>query len=217
MSEIMNAMVIKIDGIDGCGKTTLINELSRSLSRKYKILCSSEFGSNHDISVNEDCKKTSLSALLKSFALNPGYQFDDIERELLWAIISRRHNRLILQNLMKQAELILVDRSDFGNFAYGKILDSKICQVFESYTKPLEIRDWTFWLDTPVDICLSRLENNTLDDVESKGESFFHSVRSEYEKLSSSTENTSTIDGSLDLSSQVEIVSAHIAKLFSCR
>ena len=42
-------LVIKFEGIDGSGKTSLISRIAKDLRSEFKILVTKEFGSPHDI------------------------------------------------------------------------------------------------------------------------------------------------------------------------
>jgi dTMP kinase len=203
--------VVKIDGIDGAGKTTLILAIEKMLSSKFNIAVTKEFGSTQDIAYNSDL---TVSTLLRDLAISRNFDIDDVERELLWAIISRRNNRIVLQSKLKNFDLVLVDRSNLGNLAYGKTLNKNLLCVFDCFTTPEEYADLYIWLDTPVEICMNRLENKVLDSVESKGMEFFINVREEYQKLYKTNKKIVRINGDKPLSELVDesikVIEKHI-------
>jgi thymidylate kinase len=177
-----SAMVVKIDGLDGCGKTTLLDGLALDYSN-IRVLQLEEFGNQLDGVVPGFGDDRPVSEILKALALSPACEFDDIERELLWCICSRRTNRLIIPHKLTSHDLILVDRSNLGNLAYGLALNKSLGPVYDITTTDLERADLMLWVDTPVELCMSRLRERKPDLIEAKGRPFFEEVRRQFEKL----------------------------------
>lgn len=189
-------IVIKFDGIDGCGKSTLIQNLYERLKAHYRTCTVKEFGDSRDFQVAEISKDKSISELLKIIAKSDNTFIDDIEREILWSFISRRTNRLIIPSLRKKFQLILVDRSNLGNYAYGMVLYPELKKVFDVVNTDLESADIIFWIDTPVDVCEERLLARHRDVIEIKGKEFFTNVRTIYLKYYRKNENIIRLNGS---------------------
>lgn len=194
-------LVVKFDGIDGAGKTTLILKIYEALSSDIDIKITKEFGSDQDTVYNNEF---TISSVLRDIATNSHYDIDDVERELLWAIMSRRNNRIVIKEKLKDADLILVDRSNLGNIAYGRSIDPKVLCVFENFISPIECVDLYIWIDTPVEICMDRLKNKILDPVESKGINFFKKVQNEYLDLYNNNTKIIRLDGHKSLSKLVD-------------
>ncbi len=190
------AVVAKFEGIDGCGKTTLIKAVSDWYSNRAHVSVVKEFGSKQDIHLNHLDGK-SVSQFLTSIILDLDAAFDDIERELLWAVISRRTNRLVIPSLIESNDLILVDRSNLGNLAYGSAFDEFLIPIFMRYVGQLESADIIFLIDTPLEECQRRLAlRDKLDLIESKGEQFFSVVQDAYRELSKNDPRVVVLDGS---------------------
>lgn len=190
------AFVVKIDGIDGCGKTSLINALVNFYRDRMRILVTSEFNSSMDrpaVAVSADL---SVSQVLNRLAKCGECDLDDIERELLWAVASRRVNRIVIERERKLQDLIFVDRSNLGNLTYGFVFDPRLIAVYDLATSSMEKADLIFWIDTPVEVCMSRLEKRpTRDVIEAKGFNFFSQVREQYAWRVDRLENAYRLDG----------------------
>jgi thymidylate kinase len=197
------ALVVKVDGLDGCGKTTLLKSLQSIYSTRFKVLSTSEFGSDLDNIAEKVCdRNVSVSRLLNRLAKCLSCDLDDVERELLWAVASRRANRIVIPRNLYLFDLILVDRSDLGNLAYGPVLDPRLELVFQIATTPVEIADIVLWIDTPVETCQSRLlERSHRDVIESKGVNFFNEVKKRYEYLAANRPNIKRLDGTESIES----------------
>jgi thymidylate kinase len=199
--DCRRALVVKVDGIDGCGKTTLIKSLQAAYGHKYRVLVTSEFSCDLDNLASTVANgQFTVSRILNKLAKCPSGDLDDIERELLWAVASRRVNRLVIPRELPFFDLILVDRSNFGNLTYGLVLDPRLECVFSLATNPIEVADLVFWIDTPVEICQLRLmERSERDVIEAKGIEFFNLVRDKYEDLAMTNPNFKRLDGTEDV------------------
>ncbi len=194
--KIRPALVVKVDGLDGAGKTTLLSSLyDHYVKNKYSVGLVCEFGENTDEIVSFKGNEIGLFELLNQEAKSLDGVFDDIERELIWILISRRTNRKIIPKLVSNYDLILVDRSNMGNIAYGSVIDKKLNSIYEVLSTPVEVSDIKLWLDTPIDSCVKRLSSKKLDVIEIKGKTFFELVRSHYENIYKSDESVFRIDG----------------------
>ena len=205
------ARVFKFDGIDGCGKTTLINELKSILSTEFSLVTVKEYGSEFDVPcvLVSDC---TVSELLREIILEEKHELDDIERELLWAVTSRRNNRLVLPRLKIGHDIILVDRSNLGNLAYGLAYNENLAPVFELATTKIELYDLIFWLDTPLDICKTRRINRGDKQESILSEEFYTQVRQRYKELCGKFERIIRLDGSQTKTELVDSVIKMIIK-----
>lgn len=190
------AFVIKFDGIDACGKTTLIDNVFKQLQKDYSVCIVKEFGDSKDTIIESVSMELSISQVIRLIAKCEDCEIDDIEREILWAFISRRTNRTIIPQLLNDYQIILVDRSNLGNLAYGLTLNHQLKHVFDIVNNSVEIADVIFWIDTPVEVCEKRLLKRRQDIIEKKGKEFFIEVRAKYEYYSTKMDNVIKLDGS---------------------
>ena len=94
-------LVIKFEGIDGSGKTSLISRIAKDLRSEFKILVTKEFGSPHDI-IRYRYENIKISSFLREISFDKNINIDSIERELLMAVAARMNNRLIIYKMIHQ-------------------------------------------------------------------------------------------------------------------
>ena len=197
MEQRRTGLVVKIDGLDGSGKTTLARNIAAILrERGLKVGESAEFRSEEDKPIRFGGVSVSITKLLKEIALSRDYGLDECERQLIWMLNSRRHNRLILPKLQELHDIVIVDRSHLSNMAYGCHAVPYLSPIFEEMVGQLENADLIIWLDTPVDVCWQRLKGKELDVVEEKGEVFFHEIRAAFVSISKIHPKCKRVDGS---------------------
>lgn len=166
-------MVIKIDGTDGCGKSTILKSLyERLIHDGNSAILISEFASSefyHD----------SISKELRNIIESKENPVDEFERELLFTAISRRTNLHLIPNLIAKYEFILVDRSEIANYTYGLSINEKYQKLYDCILEKIKFEEsMIFWLDTPIAMCLDRLtERQSLSINESRGAPFLTKVR----------------------------------------
>jgi dTMP kinase len=201
-------LVVKFDGIDGCGKTSLLESVRAEFSATGHVVSTTkEFGSDLDSAAENILGITFVGPHLRQIALSPEFALDDIERELLWAIISRRTNRLAIPRARLKSDVVLVDRSNLGNLAYGMTFDPRLQPVFENFVKPFENASLVYLIDTPVDECRRRVnDRGATDIIESKGSEFFEAVARNYLSLASRDSTIRVLDGSKSLIELTQIV-----------
>jgi thymidylate kinase len=88
-------MIVKFDGIDGCGKSTLSAAVREAVSaRGFSAALVGEFSS--PCLYNEASKQMSpiSSMMIRESVLDPSFDCDDIERQLLLHYLSRRRTRV---------------------------------------------------------------------------------------------------------------------------
>lgn len=199
-------MVFKIDGIDGCGKSTLIQNIFNKLSQSHSTIVIEEFGTIEDYHIHYQKCTHSISELLRSIALERKIEIDDLERQLLLSILSRRVNKVIIPKLKKEYDIILVDRSELSNYAYGSIIDEQFNIIYSSLLSSSKPNGLIFWLDTPIDVCLGRLRKKEKDAVEIKGTEYLKGVENKFQNLYTSNKDIIRIDGCLPLHKQSDMV-----------
>src|SRR5687767_11546311 len=105
-------MIIKFDGIDGCGKSTLGTAVARYLSALgHTVAIVSEFASPMKHGKGSSRLIPISSMRIRESALDPEFDCDDVERQLLMHFLSRRRNRVELPYLNQLKEFVIVDRS----------------------------------------------------------------------------------------------------------
>ena len=213
----VTALVVKFDGIDGCGKSTLCQSVAYHCSKELRVFCTSEFGSANDIAVSGVAINLTVSQMIRDFALKSEYECDDIERQLLLNAIGRRANRLVIAKQARAHDLVIVDRSHLSNLAYGVPLDARFRLLANLANEGLDIADMVFWIDTPLTTCAERLGKRAQDQVEQKGENYQAYVREQFQNLTETMRNVARLDGSFSVEELTDQVMSHIYPMLLTR
>ncbi|MBF6150339.1 dTMP kinase [Nocardia nova] len=189
-------MIIKIDGVDGCGKTTLCAALAEALRHTGRTVATiSEYSSPAVPSIDSNTLTPLPSLRIREFALDPTLDCDDIERQLLLHFLSRRRNRVEIPYLHGRHDVVVVDRSSLSNYAYAHALDVTLSALSAiAATDPPEA-DHIFWIDTPIPTCLQRLMHRSPDAVEKKGSAYLNRVRDNFATCAAINPAVHTLDG----------------------
>ncbi|OGG55710.1 hypothetical protein A2680_03655 [Candidatus Kaiserbacteria bacterium RIFCSPHIGHO2_01_FULL_55_37] len=210
-------VVIKIDGIDGCGKGTLVENLHTHYNSKLRVVTTREFGNDQDANVSTQARSGTVSRMLCEIALNPRLEFDPIEKSMMLTVVERRQNRLVLPNLREQYDLILSDRSSLSR-AYESELGDPYQKLFEWAVEPLLEEDMVLWIDVDPKVAFSRTVHNTefvlehyeADANEIRGFAYQVEVSRAYKMLSSQKNNIIRIDGNVDVENLTREAIEHI-------
>lgn len=202
-------MIIKFDGVDGCGKSTLSRAVAESLTaRQYRVAVVSEFTSPAVYAPNSAQSVPVTTLRIREAVLDPTFDCDDVERQLLLHFLSRRKNRVEIPHLETLHDYVVVDRSTLSNYAYATAVDPRLSSLSDLAVGDVEQADQIFWIDTPVDVCMDRMSDRAGDAVERKGRTYFERVRELFEKHAASRRTVSTLDGRRDIPTLVEQVVA---------
>jgi thymidylate kinase len=205
-------MVNKVifEGIDGSGKTTLIKNLVETFSYNgVKALYVDEIGKSP---VSEILKKM----LSEDIFFRSSYEFNTSMFETLLLAADNHFRNQYIGNLVKKEkdlEYVFFDRDYISILVYQKgILERDHPKKTHEIIKNLEILltfelpfedDLTqyVYVNTPVDICLKRVQNRDKKKLNSEEISFLKDTKKEFDKyfLSKlSREKIHLIDGSLE-------------------
>lgn len=177
---------ITIEGTDGVGKTTLINNLKNYFEQKGKrVLITKEFGSELD----PFCKK------LRELVLSDAYGADEFAAQMVFAAIAYQHQKKIINNdlFLSQYDIIISDRGIDSNFCYGpahvqkkeqKLLKDLFKIAYNKSKKP----DITILLNAINNFPdkriksreMEKFENQAVDRIEKKGLSFQTIVKNNF-------------------------------------
>jgi thymidylate kinase len=200
-------MILKFDGVDGCGKTTLCRAVAETLSSKgYHVVLVNEFASPV-IYTDRFAEPVPLKTMqIREAVLDPAFDCDDVERQLLLHFLSRRKNRVEIPYLDKLYDFVIVDRSTLSNYAYGAALGPNFVALSDLAVGDMETADQIFWIDTPIALCAERISARSSDAVERKGSTYFDRVRAQFSKYVVDHEEIRTLDGRFEISELAELV-----------
>ena len=169
----MNCSYLAFEGIDGSGKTTLINELSNKLTE-----------SNVDFKLVREPGGSKLGEGIRELLLSHDYNVEPTSEALLMSASRAQLIQEIVKPAINNGQLVITDRSAYSSVAYqgvGRDL---------GYQKIYELNDLaidSFWpekvilLDIDPKVSLSR--QKVADRIGSGEISFFNKVRDGYLQL----------------------------------
>ena len=183
----MKGKFIVFEGIDGCGKTTQINELAKLLKnldlipKKNKLIITREPGG------------TKLGESLRSLLLKTSKENipKPITELLLYAADRAQHINQIIQPSLKRGDWVISDRYSGSTIAYqgyGRELDIKLITDLEKIATNGLHPDITFLLDIPVNESIQRRIKMTDDRIEKEGKLFLEKVSAGFQALSKERE-----------------------------
>ena len=172
-----NALFIAVEGIDGSGKTTIVDRLSVILD------CL-----NKENIVTRDPGGTTTGVKIKSLIMDD--ELSSAEKELFYFCVAREMlYQYIIEPKLKCGISVISDRFDASTMAYqchgSKIKNNilkKYIDVFSSFNKP----DINILLKVDPKIAASRIKNRTGNDrYDKQNLDFYHRVQSGYLELAS--------------------------------
>ena len=153
--------LITFCGLDGCGKTTMMNRLISDLERKYEIFVT-----------KQPTDSVRNSKIFRTYMDSPNHDaFDYRSLSLLAASDRLQHVNKVIEPEMRQGKIVLCDRyfySCLANLrARGFEEDTWIYEVANSVVKP----DIAFFFDVPASEAVARVrrrpdEKNRYIDIE---------------------------------------------------
>ena len=171
----MKGKFIVIEGIDGCGKTTQIDQLSKWLpksglmAKESKLITTREPGGS------------SLGKKLRSLILeNNEYDKPSSLAELLLYSADRaEHVSKIITPALKNNNWVISDRFSASTLAYqgyGRNINLELIKQIESIVCQEEYPDLTFFLEISPEESILRRKNKIPDRIESEGIKFLEKV-----------------------------------------
>jgi dTMP kinase len=175
-----NGLFITIEGPDGAGKTTVLNELFPRLQMiaKKEIIKTREPGG------------VLIAEKIRQIILNPDHrQMDERTEALLYAAARRQHLVEVIMPALNEEKIVICDRFVDSSLTYqgaGRRIGMKeIALINEFATEGLE-PDFTLYLDVDSDTGLRRIQNHRKKDIDRldlEGLEFHQRVRHAYLKL----------------------------------
>ena len=175
-----NGLFITIEGPDGAGKTTVLNELFPRLQMiaQKEIIKTREPGG------------VMIAEKIRQIILKPEHQqMDERTEALLYAAARRQHLVEVILPALNEGKIVICDRFVDSSLTYqgaGRRIGMKeIAQINEFATEGLE-PDFTLYLDVDSDTGLRRIQNYRKQDVDHldlEGLEFHQRVRHAYLKL----------------------------------
>ena len=171
----MKGKFIVIEGIDGSGKTTQINQLSKWLNESDLI------PETNQLVITREPGGTELGKSIRSLLLDSSREKspDSITELLLYAADRAQHVNEIIRPSLNNGDWVISDRFTGSTLAYqgyGRKLDIKLIKELENIATQGISPDITFLLDIPVEESIKRRESRKDDRIEKEGSKFLSNV-----------------------------------------
>jgi dTMP kinase len=178
----MKGKFIVFEGIDGSGKTTQINQLSKWLISTDLI------PENNKLVITREPGGTKLGKSIRSLLLDTsiGKSPDSITELLLYAADRSQHVNEIIRPTLDQGDWVISDRfcgSTLAYQGYGRKLDINLIKDLEGIATQGIAPDITFLLDIPIEESIRRRRNRKDDRIEKEGREFLYNVSIGFQAL----------------------------------
>ena len=178
----MKGKFIVFEGIDGCGKTTQINEIFNWLPQSNLI------SNNSSIIKTREPGGSLLGEKLRELILsnNKDNVPTNLTELLLYAADRAEHVSKIISPALNKGDWVLSDRFSGSTLAYqgyGRNIDIEIIKNLEIIACQREKPDITFLLDISPEESIARRKNQIPDRIESEGVNFLRKVNIGFKKI----------------------------------
>ncbi|MGN1080864.1 MAG: dTMP kinase [Acutalibacteraceae bacterium] len=168
-----NGILITFCGLDGCGKTTIINRLLDELRNEYPVFLTKQ---PTDFVRN--------SSIFRTYMDCPDHsEFDYRSLSLLAASDRVQHNKKIIDNHLRQGKIVLCDRyfySCLANLrARGYKHDKWIYEISKFVIKP----DLAFFFDVSVETAVGRVRSREDEKDRYINMELQYKLSNEYKKI----------------------------------
>jgi len=179
----MKGKFIVLEGIDGSGKTTQINQLAQWLKETDLI------PENNQLVITREPGGTELGQSIRSLLLDTskGKSPDSITELLLYAADRAQHINEIIRPSLIKGDWVISDRfcgSTLAYQGYGRKLDLKLIKDLETIATQGLMPDLTFLLEIPVEESIKRRLSRKDDRIEKEGRAFLSNVSLGFKALS---------------------------------
>ena len=209
----MKGKFIVFEGIDGCGKTTQIDELSKWLPKSglikkgSKLITTREPGGSHlgkrlrglILDNNENNKPSSLTELL------------------LYSADRAEHVSKIISPALNNNDWLISDRFSDSTLAYqgyGRNINLEMIKNIESIVCQGEYPDLTFFLEISPEESILRRKHEIPDRIESEGIKFLEKVNEGF-KIIAKEKNWTVISASQNIKTISNQIKETILENFS--
>ena len=171
----MKGRLLVLEGIDGCGKTTQLQQLSSWLPKSGLMPHESQ------LVVTREPGGTALGASLRQLLLHPPQDADPgpTAELLLYAADRAQHVDRVIQPALERGDWVLSDRFTGSTMAYqgyGRGLDRELITDLKRIATRGLSPDMTVWLDIPLALSVQRRGSREEDRIEAEGLAFLERV-----------------------------------------
>ena len=209
----MKGKFIVLEGIDGCGKTTQINELSKWLPKSGLI------DKNVSLIKTREPGGSILGREIRDMILNTNKSNSPsiLTELLLYSADRAEHISKIIIPALQNGDWIISDRFSGSTLAYqgyGREISIDIIKKLENIVCQNIKPDLTFFLEISPEESIRRRRNKVADRIESEGFEFLEKVNHGF-KLIALENNWEIIKASEDLNSISHQIQTSLINKFS--
>ena len=209
----MEGKFIVLEGIDGCGKTTQINELYKWLPNSGLI------NKNATLIKTREPGGSILGREIRDMILNNSElnSPSNLTELLLYSADRAEHISKIILPALQNGHWIISDRFSGSTLAYqgyGREINIDIIKKLETIVCQNLKPDLTFFLEISPEESMIRRKNKVADRIESEGLEFLKKVNNGF-KLIALENNWETIKASEDLNAITQQIQTSLIKKFS--
>ena len=209
----MKGKFIVLEGIDGCGKTTQINELSKWLPKSGLI------DKNATLIKTREPGGSILGREIRDMILNTNKSNSPsiLTELLLYSADRAEHISKIILPALQNGDWIISDRFSGSTLAYqgyGREISIDIIKKLENIVCHNIKPDLTFFLEISPEESIRRRRNKVADRIESEGFEFLEKVNHGF-KLIALENNWEIIKASEDLTSIAHQIQKSLTNKFS--
>jgi len=209
----MKGKFIVVEGIDGCGKTTQINEISKWLPK------SGLMRKNTELITTREPGGSLLGKKLRNLLLenNESYKLSSLTELLLYSADRAEHVSKIITPALKKQNWVLSDRFSDSTLAYqgyGRDINMEIIKNIESIVCQGQYPDLTIFLEISPEESFLRRKNEIPDRMEAEGIKFLSKVNRGFQIIAKE-KNWKVISASQSIDSISAQIKEIIQKNFS--
>ena len=179
LSGFMQEKIIVFEGLDGSGTTTQSKLLKEHFGEK--ALLTKE-------PTDSDIGKLIRSCLQKEITI------PSLALQMLFTADRAHHLEAELEPALKEGKIVICDRYILSTYAYSIDIDI-VKKMNSSFRKP----DITFFIDTPPEICMKRIENSRQETELFEQIDKLKKIREQYLEHINDFPNVHIIDGQKDI------------------
>ena len=191
----MKGKFIVIEGIDGCGKTTQIDRISKWLPN------SGLMKKNSKLIKTREPGGSVLGRKLRNLILDNNNKPSSLAELLLYSADRAEHVTKIISPALKKDDWVISDRFSDSTLAYqgyGRNINIEIIKTIESIVCQGEYPDLTIFLEISAEESILRRKNSIPDRIESEGIKFLKKVNEGF-KLIAKEKNWKVISASQNI------------------
>lgn len=197
---MQRGLFITFEGADGCGKTTQLMLLAKTLKAK-----------GYDVIVTREPGAKGLGEKIRDILLNYDGEVSSQAEAFLFLADRAQHIDIIVNPAVEKGKIVLCDRHTDSTVAYqgyGRGLDISRIKMLNDIATGGKKPDLTFVFDIDVETSMQRVGANK-DRMESAGMEFFNRVRNGYLEIAKQEPNRVKV---IDATQSIEEINIQIIK-----